>query len=451
MTSDSSPPTTSFEAICALPGFCSLEKRSPTLGGSLPLRAAQHCSPVFEGNSVGFQVVLKQPMTVRRFRGALKVELTPPAFQQTQEEVTDAVERLVAEGILPRGGYWHRLLRRDALPIAGNRLLIWTGFLIKPPQDAWLRVGRAFNRACRIDVIDHLIDDPTGFTPLIVEVDGRSIGRDAVWLEGEVGSLLPVSPNVTIDLAQMPPDSPVVRSYEAFFDAHFFAEKEKHPTGKYRKMFRDKTSEEPEPSPACHARMFFVGPAVHKIRRLNRRFTPAGVSQAGPQHHGGLPFAEIANVGQIGADWDGQSFRPRVEFGSALRALERSWRRAGGNTDSDAFEVLRNYAADSARDEPYWGIHAWAFLVTSAGWSAVTEGTRIGHSEGMRGVLRTDAFHGLSMVYRLYAPGPVQVDRGTVIMRATPIPRRLQAAGLIDVSASSGAQIEDSFSEERLN
>ena len=60
------PGLIAFEAICALPGFCRLTKRSATLDGSLPLRAAQHCSPVLEGNAAGFQVVLDNPMTLRR-------------------------------------------------------------------------------------------------------------------------------------------------------------------------------------------------------------------------------------------------------------------------------------------------------------------------------------------------------------------------------------------------
>src|SRR5262245_38096180 len=155
-----------FEAIHALPGFCRLVQRSPTLDGSLPLRAAQHCSPVFEGNAAGFQICLEQPIALARKRIRLSVDMTPPAFEQTPQHVRGEIDGLVAAGLFERGGHWHRLLARDALPVRGTRIHLWSGFLVRPAPGVALRVGPAFNRRSRVRVLEHAIADRSGFTPL---------------------------------------------------------------------------------------------------------------------------------------------------------------------------------------------------------------------------------------------------------------------------------------------
>ena len=48
-----------FEVGDVLDGLFRLEKRSPTLRGSVPLRVAQACVPLLQGNAFGLQVVLR--------------------------------------------------------------------------------------------------------------------------------------------------------------------------------------------------------------------------------------------------------------------------------------------------------------------------------------------------------------------------------------------------------
>lgn len=43
-----------MDLISVLNGFFVIEKRSETLNGSVPLRAAQGCKPLLEGNAAGF-------------------------------------------------------------------------------------------------------------------------------------------------------------------------------------------------------------------------------------------------------------------------------------------------------------------------------------------------------------------------------------------------------------
>jgi hypothetical protein len=417
-----------FEAVHALPGFCRLVKRSSTLDGTLPLRAAQHCSPVFEANGAGFQVALEQPMTLQRSRGRLRVDMTPATFKQTQEEARGCVERLVRDGLLERNGYWHRLYREDALPIRGARIQLWSGFLVRPAPGVALRVGSAFNRRSRISVLEHAIVDRSGFTPLVIEIDGRDLGPAPRWLMGEIGCVLPVAPHAEMTLAPVRRAPEIVASFESFFDAQYFDTKKTKPTGKYRRMLRD----HPQSAAAetCRAMVFYAGPDVHVVSAMSRFHGPAGITRQAPDDVA-LPYCTVTNVARVEAAWDGQTFtREKKALGRVLPSLERDWRRAGGNPSGDAYQFLSGYFIGPSRDEAYWLLQPWIFSVTPPGWSTVVDGAAVGGCDGMRGVIRTDQFHPISMVYRLYAPGPFVVPRRAPLIRFFPIPRRLQNAGM---------------------
>jgi hypothetical protein len=416
-----------LEAWQALPGFCTLIKRSPTLDGQLPLRAAQHCSPVFEGNQAGFQICLTQPMTLRRTRRGLHVDMTPPALDQTQRQTREAMRRLVSQGLLARDGYWHRLLAEDALPARGNRIFLWTGFLVRPAPGVALRVSAAFNRRSRIRVVEHAIADPGRFTPLVLEIDGRALGEDPLWIEQEIGCVLPVAREAAMTLQSIRQAPEVVRELESFFDAHYFELKRVKPTGKYRKLVRESAA----PAAAtCLTKVYSAGPAVHQISALRRFHGPAGIGNQPPAGVS-LPVCTVRNVGRLVAVWDGQSFtQESKDLKPALRALARDWRAAGGDTRADGYEFISGYSFAPGRDEPYWLLQPWVFAVTPAGWSSVVDGVPAGGSDGMRGIIRTDQFHTVSMVYRLYAPGPIAISPGAPLLNFFPIPRRLQSAPL---------------------
>jgi hypothetical protein len=416
-----------FEAIQALPGFCSLIKRSPTLDGQLPLRAAQHCSPVFEGNEAGFQIVLAQPMALRRSRQGLKVDMTPPAFEQTQQQVRGAIDRLVEGGWLQRGGYWHRLLAEDALPIQRNRILLWTGFLVKPAPGVALRVGRAFNRNSRISVVEHAIVDRSGFTPLVLVIDGSSLGEQPVYIDEEIGCVLPVASRASLRLRSIRAAPQVVRAFEAFFDAHYFETKASKPTGKYRRMLRELAV---PPAAACDAEIFYAGPNVHAVSTLRLFHDARGIARQAPAGVS-LPFCTVGNVARNAADWDGLAFTSeKKDMAKATSALARDWRAAGGRTSGDAYEFLSAYSYPPARGEPYWLLQPWVFAVTPPGWSSVLDGLPASGADGMRGIIHTDQFHSVAMVYHLFTPGRLTIRPGAPLLRFFPIPRRLQSAGM---------------------
>ncbi len=53
-----------FTVLDALGGFARLVRRTPTLDGAVPLRAAQACLPLLAGNALGWQVVISEPLRV---------------------------------------------------------------------------------------------------------------------------------------------------------------------------------------------------------------------------------------------------------------------------------------------------------------------------------------------------------------------------------------------------
>ena len=66
-------PRIAYDVVDVLDGFASLEKRSPTLAGSVPVRAARACVPLLQGNAWGHQIVLHRRISLRKRRGSWKV------------------------------------------------------------------------------------------------------------------------------------------------------------------------------------------------------------------------------------------------------------------------------------------------------------------------------------------------------------------------------------------
>jgi hypothetical protein len=267
---------TAFEIVTLLPGFTRLGKRSGELDGNLPVRAARYCGPVFEGSAAGFQIMLAQPMTVRRSRrGKVAWDLTPPTLQLVTEQVDEALQGGLREGLLTAGGYWHRLLAGDALPVRGNRVLIWTGHLIRPRPGMWLLVGGALNRRSRVPVVDHLVTDSERFVPLIVELDARALGPAPAWMEAELACITPVVPKVRIKKERLQPGAAQLREFGDYFSEAYFETKGKHPTASYIKQQRDRRVKAVE---TCEARLLFAGPDVHTVGEFRRFITATGFS-----------------------------------------------------------------------------------------------------------------------------------------------------------------------------
>lgn len=83
------------------------------MDGAVPLRAAQACMPLLEGNALGFQVVLNRPLRLRQKLGGFAMQeetagiKVPLAMLQKE-----GLDRLIAHGKVPKGDAGTRRWRK---------------------------------------------------------------------------------------------------------------------------------------------------------------------------------------------------------------------------------------------------------------------------------------------------------------------------------------------------
>jgi len=432
---EQAPTDAAFDIVTLLPGFTSLQKRSGELDGNLPVRAARYCGPVFEGSAAGFQITLAQPMTLARARrGNTECVMTDATLKQVTEEVDEALERAVSHGLMARGDHWYRLLRGNALPRRGRRLLVWTGHLVRPRPGIWLLVGGAFNRRSRVQVVDHVVTDPDRFVPLIVEIDTRDLTREPRWLEMELGCVTPLRPAARLRKQRLTAGAPELREFAAFFSDAYFETKAKHPTATYVLRQRELAKRGARAAERCDARLLTIGPDVHEARSFDRFITGAGFSSVAASP-GTLDFAVVNNIAPTTWTWQGQTHSQFEVRKRHLPALRKIWRETFGDGQPSALEFLEGHLIGERWDQPYVQLQPWVFMPTAEGWSTLVDGVhQYPGYDGMRAVIATDWFSSLAMVYRLYDSTSVRIPYRAPMLRAIPVHRLTLALGVTELS-----------------
>ena len=142
-----------FAVADALDGLFRLERRSPTLRGSVPLRVAQACVPLLQGNAFGWQLVLPQKWSLRRGSLGYTLDLDDDTLAGLRQRYQQGLRRALSAGWLRDGGPWHRFLTEQALFLAPPRrlgrkpvLTLWTGLLVRPERGLGLRLLAVGNR-----------------------------------------------------------------------------------------------------------------------------------------------------------------------------------------------------------------------------------------------------------------------------------------------------------------
>jgi len=405
------PRATAFEVLDAL-GLAQLVKRSGDLDGSVPVRVAQGCGPLFEGNAFGFQVTLRQPITLRRSARGVDVEIAAPYAEALTASYRAVLPRLAAEGLLPPGGLLRTAFADDFLMVEGEGtgrvgLHLWTGLLVRPNTGVWLRVSATANRGNRfIDVKEQFIADDGALVPLVLDIMLRSDAPDQVRLEGEIGTVAPVAPRARIEVVSLADAPEIGAAHAAFYDDAYFQAKTRGVTKKYRKMKPLPDALESDAPARC--RVIKVGAA---------EYTTAG----------SIPYVVFTNTVPFEARFDGYTIAVEADqraLRAGAREVERTFAEALGPTflgrNRQAMRYFTKYFTQHRPGEPHFFISPWAFVQTPPGWSCLLEGAHGNGFDVLRGIVATD---------HVYRTGePIGVGLGEPLLHVMPIPRRLLQA-----------------------
>jgi hypothetical protein len=403
-------------------GLAQLAKRSGDLGGSVPLRAAQWCTPLMEGNAFGFQINLRQPITLRRDAGRINVEIAAPYGEALTASHRAVLPRLAAQGVIAPDSVLSSVLAADFIKVEAEvtgpvRVRLWTGLLVRSDPGVWLRVSSAANRRNRfIEVEEQFIADNGALTPLILDITLRPEAPGVVCLEGEIGTVAPVAPGAHIDDVPLAEAPEIGAAHAAFYDAAYFEAKAGGPTRKYRRL-RPPT-DTPENEVPARCRVISVGPAAHTITGSIPRVVFANL----------VPFEARFDGYTIALDWDERVLR------AGAREVERTFAGALGPTflgkNRHAVRFFTKYFTQHPPGEPHFFVNPWALVQTPPGWSCLLEGVQGEGFDVLRGAVATDVYYATPAVFQVYRTGePIRVALGEPLLHVIPIPRRLLQAG----------------------
>ncbi len=478
-----------FSLADVLDGLFRLERRSPTLRGSVPLRVAQACVPLLQGNAFGHQVVLREPLPLSRGPLGFSLTLDDQQEQALRARFARGLSQALACGWLLPEGAWHRFLREQALLIAPGRRLgqkpllhLWTGLFIKPDPGLALRLLAVGNRRPRsFDLQEMLyassslasaetaaLPGAEGPIPLCLTLSlSPSARRERrLVLSGELACLavMPLSASLAVhSLAERPE---VGRAHCAFYDASYFRHKEGSPTRRYRKQIRTSlaTPARPEeatdparraaasarPSSPATTEIILAGPTEFELASEDQF-----VSALGPQPLTRSPQAPrlqhvlFRNLLDFRARFDGASLAidyaaPVLE--AAAQTLRERFLQVYGPDfvarHPGALLYLSKYFTGHPPGEPHFFVKPWAFTRTPPDCSLLVEGCPGEGYDILRGIIACDQFHATPAVFTVQrSESAIVVPARTPLLRGYPLPRTLLATSYRPLlpSPTSGA------------
>lgn len=416
-------PANAFEALELVPSWSRLVKRSGVLDGSLPLRAAKFCPPVVQGSAAGFQLMLRRRVALRLRGGELALNVAE-ADQPVLGQCAEAMATLVARRLIQKGSFWHKLFKGGPLALHGSSLFVWSGALVRPTLGSVLFVTRAYNRHSRIEVVEHLIE-AGHCVPLVIEVDATRLGAQWVMLQDEIACVTPLRPGMKFDLLPLREAPQVGQAFVNFHNETYEAEKLVKPTGHY---IRHKVSNQPESS-LMRTTVANSWPKKHvSVKRLARFATPRGLNRSAPSASA-IESAVVLSTFELKADFDGRLFSDfalsaEPKANARYRALWPELYGEAGIVTDRQFE----FCYESPPDERGFNTISPAMCMTPEGWVSIVDGFRFGSAWGLRGVIETNWYPGLTTLYRFDGPAKLHLRSGLPLLRVIPVPRALLAA-----------------------
>lgn len=361
-------------------------RRTPTLDGNVPLRAASACAPYLAGNAFGAVLATAAPIVVRRGLRAI--------------EATSGVRARSIDG------------RTVALSID-------TGLAVAPADGVIVVVERAYNRRDRRVAIEPSeIAAARAPTPIVLEVR-LALGRgDEARLDGELATLSPFAVAPEVRWLQGVDARPLARAHLDFFDRAYFEDKREGPTRKYRTSIASTKPPARDDEGACAIELALLGGARPRVTR-----SAAGVLRV-----------ELAVELPITLTFHGQRIEPRLDRAALARRAEgiaASLRALFGEEirdDTGALLYFTSYVTAHTAGDPHLFFKPATLLRTPPGWHTVLDGPAHDAWEGLRGVVASDRFHAIPAVVEML-PGRVTLAAGTLVGCARPVPAWLLDAG----------------------
>lgn len=414
-----------FTVVDAFSKLFRLTKRSPTLRGSVPLRVAQACVPLLEGNAFGFQLTTNARIPLTRSTLGWSLDLSDEELAQRRQEFAQARARLVAASSLKPGDPWLRVLDEETL-FAGKsrrlgrhpRLRLWTGLLVRPDRGVRLRLFQTGSRRSHgFSVEETVFSDPDAFVPLILNLHIEKAAGRTLVLSGEMACLAPLPGTVRFATPPLAQRLEVGRAHADFYAPSYFQKKEAAATRRYRKQIDtrpvEKTVEGADP--VCE--VIACGPANFEV--------------VADEH------VLFRNQLDFSFRFDGQSVA--FEFDRALLARRGRalWQRFStlygadfATTHQGALLYLSKYFTTHPPGEPHFFVKPWAFTRTPAGWSSLVDGCAGDGYDVLRGVVATDQFHATPSVFAIHRTDEdLAVPAEAPLCRLYPLPRTLLHAG----------------------
>lgn len=389
----------------ALAGLVRLVARSPTLDGSIPLRAAQACTPLLEGNAVGRELSLTTRVELRRgLRGASIARFDEREAHERRARA--ALPMLVAAGALSAGE--GARFERGPLVVKGSRASLFTGLFVEAPAGVVLRVSPSANRRARsYRVRERVVRPSEGLVPLVLELELER-GEGPVVLEGELATIVPLVERWTGEVVPLERDLEAALAHVRFYDRAYFESKKRGATRKYRSLVR-----RAGPSPPREAvRVIEAGPRSLELAG-DRLLLRAALD--------------------LRASFDGSTVSVELDrdaLGELARGVRDAWAPVlrGPLASTEVFEgallYLTKYVTPHPKGEPHFFVKPPALLATPPGWSTLIDGMKSPGLDVLRGVVRTDVFHAVPAVFALAAPFEAhRVARGAVLAELFPSPR----------------------------
>jgi hypothetical protein len=423
-----------FEALAAFEPLARLTKREGTLAGSVPLRVAQACVPLLEGNAFGHQIVFGKRLVVRSRLGRRGLEATPE-LEEVDRAHRAAVPFLAAQGLLRRGGAWHLQLAKKWWWVERGVLRVWTGLLVRPRSGTWLRVSGAGSRAILgLGVQTSWIGETEELVPLVVDFDAAT---DGTRLEGEVATIAAVVPDVRVAIGGASEHPDLVHAHVAFYDAKYFATKTGEVTKKYRRALKAPRGAAGEDAPPATMHVAHLAGPKPEIVTVDRVLGPGSLAPVpAPRDGRSLQIVRFRNAVPFTAHYDGNTLAiepDRKVLGRGAVEIKRELESALGLgfdvLHKGAVLYLTKYFTPHPNGEPHFFVKPWAFTSTPPGWSTAIEGVRGEGWDVMRGVVWTDRFHATPAVFAMQAGRRVRIAEGAPLLDAMAVPRSLLAEG----------------------